>query len=172
MKSKICGRLIFIALLSLILNACTTSTVVKSHASFAKASDSKYATVYLIRPTPIRTRGIADNDLSIEFGEKQLVSKLSAGEYIAVKIIPDKLDIIIRSITYITSNPLPEEVWRSENFTFEAGKNYFIHTRFTQEEFRGIYFVPEEISLQTAKSYLKRLKPANNIAKKHPLTSL
>ena len=129
------------------------------------------ATVYFIRPMPIRTRGIADTNVNIELNDK-LVAQLAAGEYIAVKLKPGKININLRSKTFLTSKPMPIDVHRYGEFIFDAGQTYFIQTRFTQEEFRGIYFEPKEITLAEAKGFLKRLKPHGPIASAKPLEKL
>lgn len=157
-------------LLLMTLTACTTSVIKTSNPQFAGANATDFATIYLMRPTPLRTRGVADNDIKVEFGENQLVAELSAGEYAAFKVTPGNMDIIIRSTAYLTSNPLPEKVWRARNFDFTSGKTYYILTKFIQEEFRGMYFVPVEISKKEAQDMLIRIKPAGLLATKQPIT--
>jgi hypothetical protein len=154
------------------ISACTTSVIMTDNPTFAKTNNENHALVYVMRPMEHRTRGIADNDLTIEFGEHQLATLLSAGEYVAFRVQPGPLDIITRNETYLTAKPNPVSVWRSRNFSFESGKTYFIEAKFTQEEFRGIYFIPEEIDLKTAKSYMNRIKPAGELAKTKPITAL
>jgi len=163
---------IFISLGLLLLNGCTTSVIVKSHPSYAKPTSKDYATVYMIRPAPMRTRGVADNDVEVEFGSEQLAVLLSAGEYAGFRVNPGDLNIIVRSTTFLTTNPVPVEVFRADSFEIAAGKTYLIETRFIQEEFRGMYFKPVEIDLKTAKEMLYRLKPAGTFASQHPLESL
>lgn len=155
---------------SLLLGACTTSSI-KKNERIVSDSEKNAATLYFIRPEPLRTRGVADSDINIELDQK-LAAKLSAGEYIAVKVKPGKTEVSLWSYTYLTSKPMPEEVHRSAEFIFDAGKNYIIHTRFTQEEFRGIYFTPEEITTAEAKKMLHRLKPHGSLAKANPIDSL
>lgn len=156
----------------LLLSGCTTSVIMKSNPSFAESTSKDYAYVYMIRPLPIRTRGIADNDVEVEFGADQLAVQLSAGEYAAFKVKPGDLNIIIRSTTYLTTDPVPVEVYRADNFKIEAGRKYFIQAKFIQEEFRGMYFKPVMIDLKMAKDMLIRLKPAGDIAKQRPIESL
>ncbi|MDH3325704.1 MAG: DUF2846 domain-containing protein [Gammaproteobacteria bacterium] len=159
----------FAGILLLLLSACTTSIIKANNPQFADANEKDFALVYLMRPTPIRTRGVADNDIKVEFGENQLVSELSAGEYVAFKVKPGKIDIITRSIAFVTARTLPEKVWRARNFDFKTGQTYYILTKFTQEEFRGMYFIPEEISLKEAQAMLIRIKPAGLLAKQKPI---
>ena len=163
---------IFVSLSLLVLNGCTTSVIVKSNPTFAKPTSKDYATVYMIRPAPIRTRGVADNDVEVEFGEDQLAVLLSAGEYAAFKINPSDLNIIIRSTTFLTTQPVPVEVFRADSFKITAGKTYLIQAKFIQEEFRGMYFKPVEIDIKTAKEMLNRLKPVGTLAKQRPLENL
>jgi len=153
-----------------LLGACTTSVIKPNNPHFAKLNAKDFALVYVMRPTPIRTRGVADNDIKVEFGENQLVSELSSGEYVAFKVKPGKLDIITRSIAYVTTRTLPDKVWRARNFDFEAGKTYYIHAKFTQEEFRGMYFIPEKISEEEAKAMLIRIQPAGDLATSQPIS--
>lgn len=162
--------LLLTGILVSLLSACTTSVIKQDNPSFATANDKDYALVYLMRPTPIRTRGVADNDIKVEFGENNLVAELSAGEYVAFKVKPGKIDIITRSIAYVTARTLPEKVWRARNFDFRAGQTYYIHTKFTQEEFRGMYFISEQISKEEAQAMLIRIKPAGELATKNPIS--
>ena len=171
MKKTIWKTLI-IFISTVFFNACTTSIIMPSNPQFAKSNSKNFATVYVMRPTLQRTRGIADKDLTIEFGENQIVSLLSAGEYAAFKVKPGKIDIITRNETYLTGKPDPKTVWRARNFTFNSGKTYFIEAKFTQEEFRGIYFIPQEVSIKTAKSFVKRLKAAGDLAKAQPIEKI
>ena len=163
---------IAISISLLFINGCTTSVIMKSNPTFAEPTSKDYAYIYMIRPMPIRTRGIADNDVKVEFGADQLAVLLSAGEYAAFKVKPGDLNIIIRSTTYLTTDPVPVEVFRADNFNIEAGRKYFIQTKFIQEEFRGMYFKPVMIDLKTAKDMLIRLKPAGDLAKQRPLENL
>jgi len=168
--SRIRRILVLVSIFVLLLSGCTTSAIKKENPSFAADNAKQYALVYLMRPSPIRTRGVADYDVTIEFGEKHPAVDLSAGEYAAFKLKPKKIDVITRSITFLTAKPLPVKVWRSRNFNFEAGKTYYINIRFTQEEFRGIYFVPVEISKKEAQDMLIRIKPAGDLAKQLPIS--
>ncbi len=158
-----------ISALVLTLSACTTSVIKTENPSFAKAGDTDFALVYLIRPMPIRTRGVADNDIQVEFGEKQLVVDLSAGEYVAFKVKPGKIDIITHSLAFVAARVLPEKVWRVRNFEFKSGETYYIHTKFTQEEFRGMYFVPTKITQEEAQEMVTHMKPAGEPAIQKPI---
>lgn len=165
-------KLIIASIFALLFSACTTSVIIPENPQYAETNSKNFATIYIMRPALQRTRGIADKDLTIELGEKQLATLLSAGEYVAFKVKPGPLDIITRNETYLTAKPDPIIVWRARNFTFESGKTYFIEAEFTQEEFRGIYFIPKEVDFKTAKSYTNRLKAAGELAKSQPINKL
>lgn len=164
-------KLIILAFVITTLSACSTTSVIKSNSLIVSNTDTDAATIYFLRPEPTRTRGDADNDIKVELGDSVAVM-LSAGEYVALKVKPGKTNVTIRSYTFLTSKPLPEEVHRSTEFNFEKGKIYLIHTEFVQEEFRGIYFRPRAIELANAKEFLHRLKPHGALAKANPIESL
>lgn len=152
-------------------SACTTISTIKSHPLVLKNNADDAATVYFLRPEPLRTRGIADNDIHVELDDK-LAVLLSAGEYVALKVKPGKVNVTLRNHTYLTSKPMPEEVFRSAEFDFKPRQSYLIHAKFTQEEFRGIYFTPREIDLAEAKQFGSRLAPHGKLAKSVPIDSL
>lgn len=175
MKLKSYGhhmRYFLICVFAVLSLGCTTSVIMPKYEQYASAKGNADAVVYIMRPTLQRTRGVADNDLVIEFIEDQPAALLSAGEYVAFRVKAGSLDIITRNETYLEARPEPEMVWRSRNFVFEAGGTYFIEAKLTQEEFRGVYFIAKEIDLKTAKSFLNRIKAAGDLAKSQPVSSL
>ena len=163
--------ILIITCLTVLVSACSTTSSIKSHPMVVSDSDANAATVYFVRPEPIRTRGIADTDVKVEIDEK-VATLLSAGEYVALKIKPGKVNITLRSLAYVTSKPMPEEVFRSAEFTFDEKQKYVIHTQFTQEEFRGIYFMPKLLEVNEVKSMIPRLKPHGDLAKQLPIDKL
>lgn len=124
--------------------------------------------VYFMRPLQQRTRGMADGDLEVEL-DKEPLATLSHGEYIALPIKPGAVDVIMRNWSYLTTQPMPVKVWRVRRFEFEAGKTYYLSARFTQEEFRGIYYVPELLSEAQAKEQAQDMVAANDAARRMPL---
>lgn len=148
--------------------ACTTTQIVDRHPLFIQSNNESYANVYILRPDTQRTRGIADNPVTIEL-DKIKISELARGEYILVKIKPTTTDFIVRSLAYVTGKTMPETVWRARRFTFDANKTYFVVPRFQQQEWRGIYFIPELVSLEEASRLAADLKPAGQLAKKEPI---
>lgn len=152
-----------ISISAMLSSACTSTQIVEQHELFVPTTQA-HATVYFIRPTLQRTRGVADNDLTIEL-DKKLALTLSLGEYAAILIKPQKINITFKNLSYLTSDVMPEEVKRSKRFTFESNKTYFILADFQQEEFRGIYFKPVMLAQEKALSLIKKLRPAGNIAR-------
>ena len=167
LKQKHFNTIVLLIIITL-LYACATTSSIKPNNSVLPDDAKNAALVYFIRPEPLRTRGIADNDVRVEING-QLAVLLSAGEYVALKIKPGKTEITLRNQTFLTAKPMPVEVHRSAVLQLEAGKVYYIHTKFTQEEFRGIYFKPVELSAGEAKQLRSRLKPHGNLAKTHPI---
>ena len=146
-------------LLSMLLTACATSRVMEQHPAYASGNE-EFAEVIFFRPMPQRTRGIADNDVTVEIG-KQPVMELSAGEYVVVKIKPMDAKVTLRNMTYITFKVMPEEVSRARKYVFEANKRYYIEAQLKVEEYRGLYFVPKETEESEALEIISRLKPVN-----------
>lgn len=156
MKTRIIAGGLILA--SLILGGCATSQVVEQHHLYALSSD-EYAQVVFFRPMPRRTRGVADNDVSIDV-DKQEMLKLSAGEYAVVRLKPKDVEIKMRNMTYLTYKVMPEEVYRARKFAIEANKTYFIRAQLKVEEYRGYYFVPLEEDEDKGLEIIKHLKPA------------
>ncbi len=153
-------------LLSIWLSACTTTEVFLQHPAYAGEGEAA-ATVVFIRPVDQRSRGVADSDIEVEIAG-EAVMNLSAGEHAALRIKPMEAEVVLSSLAFITSRPMPEKVHRSRGFVFEAGQTHYILTRFDQQEWRGFYFVPEEIGRDTAAILLQYSKAANELAKRLP----
>ncbi|MDH5544593.1 MAG: hypothetical protein OEZ43_03305 [Gammaproteobacteria bacterium] len=145
----------FVAILS--LAGCATSIVKQTHPLYAAPSDA-YAEVVFFRPMPRRTRGVADNDVTIEV-DKQEMLKLSAGEYVVLRLKPSEVEVTMRNMTYLTYRVMPEEVYRARRISFEANKTYYIQAMLKVEEFRGYYFVPQVIEEEQGKQIVRQLKP-------------
>ena len=156
--------------LSLLLSGCATSVISESHPQFASVHDL-HANVYFFRPLNQRTRGVADNDVNVEIG-KNLALKLSVGEYALLKLRPGETNVTLRNMTYLTFKVMPEEVWRSRKFNFEANKTYFVQALFKQEEFRGIYFNPVEVEEEEAIKIVSTLKPAGEATMNEPVRAM
>ncbi len=161
----------FLLASTLALGACTTTRIAEKHPGFAANNDQNTALVYFIRPNEQRTRGIADTDLEVEFGQVKALD-LASGEYAAVRVKPTETDVTLRSMTYLTAQPMPVSVWRARHYSFEAGKTYYIHTRFEEQEWRGSYFYPDSVSDEKARELANRLKPAGDLAQAMPIPTL
>lgn len=151
------GALILI--LALTVSACATSRIAETHHLFANPAEA-YATVVVFRPIPQRTRGIGDNDVTVEI-DKKVAVELSAGEYVVLRIKPTDAVVTLKNMAYVTWKVVPEEVSRSRKFSFEANQTYYIQTRLKVEEWRGLYFEPREADEATARKIISGLKPVN-----------
>lgn len=154
-------------LLIVLLSACASSEIIETNPRLVAAGEP-HAQVYFLRPPDQRTRGVADDPISVELGHKKLL-ELGLGEYVLVHLSPGPADVVLRNKTYMTNNPNPVEVWRSRRYEFKAGGTYFIVADEDREEFRGIYFVPREVDAQKARALGERLKPVGKLARQAPL---
>lgn len=136
--------------LPLFLNACGSTSVNKKHLLIETNQDKPAANVYFIRPFTYRERGIADNPVKIELNRKTLI-KLGKGEYTLIRLKTSDATITTRSYSMFTNKLLPVEMKRSANMTFTEGETYYIHIRQVNEEFRGVYYLPELVGPKTAK---------------------
>ena len=152
------------------MTGCTNSMVVKQHDLYPAAGEKDYARVYLLRPQAQRTRGVADNVVIVEAGRQKL-AELAQGEYILVYLKPGDTDIVTRNLTYLTAKSMPVEVWRARHFSFAVNRDYFIEIKQDYEEFRGIYYIPNEIDDIRARALVERLHAGDELAKQHPLAA-
>jgi len=146
-----------IALLTTLLSGCGATSVNGKHVLLETDEKIAAATVYFIRPFTYRERGVADNPVKIELNRNQIIS-LGKGEYTMVRIKPVEATITTKNYTMYTNKLMPIEMTRSATMTFDAGQRYFIHIRQVNEEFRGVYYLPELIGLTTAKRMTSDLK--------------
>jgi uncharacterized protein YceK len=150
------------------LSGC--ASVNKKHAYIEEAPDAPAATVYFIRPKMEKTKGVADKDIRILYKKQELLD-MDEGSYALARIKPSSGELRIYSWTYFTNNIKPREVWRSREFKFIPDRTYFIYLKQDNEEFRGIFYVPELVSLQEAKALVKRAR-ASGAARKAPIDEL
>lgn len=132
---------------SVLLASCTT--VNTSHPLYASQPDIAAANVYFIRPFTYRERGIADNPVMIELGGVKLL-ELGKGEYALIRLKPDKATLTTRNFTRFTNTEGVIEMTRALPLELMPGKTYYIHIRQVNEEFRGVYYLPELIDLRSA----------------------
>lgn len=131
------------------LGGCGTS-VQGSHPLVQKNDSAPYASVYFIRPGTERFMGFADNRLFVEADGRKLVS-LVKGEYTLAQLRPGQ--VWLRSDAQTTWGPSHriKHTSRSRSFRFTAGQTYFIVLRPVNGEFRGVYFVPQDVDLEEAR---------------------
>jgi hypothetical protein len=128
------------------------------------------ATVYFIRPKPYKSKGIADDPIRIEYQGKLLL-KIGEGSYTMVHLKPGKGLVKVFSKTLFTNKAMPIEVWRARHYKFIPGKTYFIYLRQLNEEFRGVFYEPEPVSLRKAKTLLDTAR-ASGAARGAPIDKL
>ncbi len=146
-----------IVILSVLISSCGSTSVNRKHILLETDKEVAAANVYFIRPFTYRERGIADNPVKIELNRKEIIS-LGKGEYTMVRIRPVEATITTKNYSMFTNKLMPVEMTRNATMTFYAGKNYFIHIKQVNEEFRGVYYLPELIGLETAKRMTLDLK--------------
>jgi len=150
-------RVFFLVILITSISGCGSTSVNAKHILLETNKETAAATVYFIRPFTYRERGIADNPVKIELNRKEIIL-LGKGEYTMVRIKPVEATITTKNYSMFTNKLMPIEMIRSATMTFEAGQNYFIHIKQVNEEFRGVYYLPELIGLKTAKRITSDLK--------------
>ena len=141
---------------AMLLTAC--ATINKKHPDLVTGEltaeqKAQVATVYFIRPKPYKSKGVADGPVQIEF-QKQLLLTQDEGNYSLLYIKPSKGLVVTRSKTMFTNQSTPVDVWRAREYKFIEGKTYFIYIRQINEEFRGVFYEPEPISLREAKELI------------------
>lgn len=141
------------ALLSLALGACTGKVNLQHPALAVVSPDTPVANVYFIRPRMLKPKGYSDGVLDIDLNGKKLL-ELHAGAYTLLKILPGKAQVSTHSMTEFTNQQFPIAVSRLRDYNFVAGKTYFIHIKRINEEFRGVFFDPESIELDVAKTLM------------------
>lgn len=115
---------------------------------------AQVASVYFIRPQPYKGKGVADAAVRIEFQDEVLLEQ-AEGNYSLLYIKPSKGTVKIFSRTLFTDNKVPMEVWRGREYKFIVGKTYFIYVRQINEEYRGVFYEPQPVSLREAKQLIK-----------------
>lgn len=143
--------------IAFILAAC--STVNTKHPQLMSGDitaeqKAQLATVYFIRPTAYKSKGVANDEVRIEFQGQTLLTQ-EEGNYTLLYIKPSKGTLKIHSRTKFINDKLPVSVWRARDYKFIAGKTYFIYVHQINEEFRGVFYEPEPVSLREAKELIE-----------------
>ena len=141
---------------AIFLGAC--STVNMKHpqlmtGDISAAQKSQLATVYFIRPTAYKSKGVANEAVRIEYQGKTLLTQ-EEGNYTLLYLKPSKGTVKVFSRTKFINDRLPIEVWRAREYKFIAGKTYFIYIHQINEGFRGVFYEPEPVSLREAKELI------------------
>lgn len=152
----------------LLLQGC--ASVNEKHAFLETAVDAPAANVYFIRPKPYKTKGIADKPIRIAYQKQDLLG-LDEGSYTLLRIKPSNGELRVYSWTRYTNMDKPREVWRKREFKFFPDVTYFIYLKQVNEEFRGIFYVPELVSLDEAKQLIEHAR-ASGAARKAPIDKL
>lgn len=140
--------------------SCAATSLNKTHELYVTDPDLAAANLYFIRPFTYRERGLADNPVSIEINGNELVS-MGKGEYTFVRVKPIKVSIVTRSLTRFTNKIEPVEITRTSEIELAPNETYFLHVRQVNEEFRGVYYLIEEVELAQAKQLAEPLHSTN-----------
>lgn len=146
--------------LCLVLSSCAATSINKNHDLYVTDPDLAAANLYFIRPFTYRDRGLADNPVHIEINGKELLS-LGKGEYTFIRVKPVKVSLITRSLTQFTNGIDPIEITRTSEIELLPGQTYYLHVRQVNEEFRGVYYLVEQVDLQQAKQLAEGLRSTN-----------
>ena len=166
--------LLFLTLLIIfLLSGCATVNtkhpmVISKEMKPGNPVDFAYA--YFIRLKPYKSKGIADEPVRIEYQEKVLL-ELDEGTYTLLRIKPSKGELKVFNKTAFINNLHPVEVWRAREYKFIKGKTYFIYIKQINEEFRGIFYDPEPVNFEMAKTLAKEPR-ASGEARNSPIEKL
>lgn len=145
-----------ITLLLAALAACTTVNTKHPQlmpADITAEQKAQLAAVYFIRPQAYKTKGISDQAVRISFQNQTLLTQDEAS-YTLLYMKPSKGILKVHSKTKFINADVPVDVWRSRQYKFIAGKTYFIYVRQIDEEFRGVFYEPEPVTLEQAKELI------------------
>ncbi len=159
----------FFPIVTLALSGCSTSKIFDSHPLLAESGGGA-AKVYFIRSQTERRMGISDNALIVDFNGEQAVS-LEKGEYVALSLVPRDYIITLKNRT--EAGPRWDVKWMSKKyqFDFDVDKTYYIEVKSIDGEFRGIFFVANDLARYEAEqlAQLQNLRAAGALARQSPL---
>lgn len=149
------------------------ATVNTQHPALAERPGPDIANVYFIRPVPTLTytHDFADAPVTIEFQGQKLL-KLSEGVYTLLYLKPAKGELKVYNNTRYANRKSGQRVRKTRTYRFVGGRTYFIHIRQIDEEFRGIFYEPDLVSLKEAKQLARHLKRIGAAANAHPIDKL
>lgn len=131
---------------------------------------ANYASVYFIRPKPFKPKGVSDKPITIEYQDKMLLT-IDEGSYTLLRIKPGEGMIKVNSETRFTNKLEPIKVWRARHYKFIEGKTYFIYLKRVNEEFRGIFYEPQPVKFDKAKTLIEKAF-ASGEARSYPIGEL
>lgn len=116
-----------------------------------EGGSTNFASVYFIRPRPLKPKGVADDPITVEYQSKTLLT-IDEGSHTLLHIKPGTGEIKVNSRTKFTNQLTPIKVWRARQYKFIEGKTYFIHLKRVDEEYRGIFYEPQPVKYDKAKA--------------------
>jgi hypothetical protein len=152
------------------LTGCASTQIKSDNPLVQTNPNAPFARVYFLRPDTERTMGVADNVINIELDQHPLLT-LAKGEYVFVDLKPGEVMTTIKSRTSWGPLSRIKEMAKGRTFSFAEGETYFIVIRPVDGEFRGVFFVPREVDLFTAKQISKRLRAVGKASRK-PIAEL
>lgn len=160
-KYRLCLPAVAAALLATVISGCgmpgINMTKIESNHPLLEQGAGQSSTVYFIRPNTERAMGFPDNPLSIELDQERLLS-LGKGEYTMVRLKPrPAVTMTLRSKTAIGPNWTIKELSKDKKWAFASGETYYIVLKPVDGEFRGVYFVAENVDPFTAREAAKPL---------------
>ncbi|MDH5327425.1 MAG: hypothetical protein OEZ68_01235 [Gammaproteobacteria bacterium] len=166
-------RVMFGVAVTLLVSACGTIEINKTHPAIAEVTpDTLTASVYFIRPMPVKPKGVADKPLKVEYNKQALLT-IEEGSYTLIKIKPGQGEISTHSETRFINKAIPIKVSRKRRYTFISGRTYFIHLQRIDEEFRGIFYDPKPMELEQALTLIQTTNvTARGPARKEPIEQI
>ncbi len=130
------------------------------------------ATVYFIRPRTEKPMGAADNIITVDINDTELL-QIDKGEYLLVflKETAGAKITVHNDTAFGRINKLTKKT-KTRTFNFAAGRTYLINLAMVDGEFRGVHYVPTAIDLDAAKKLTKRMRAVGNAAQSRPIGSL
>jgi hypothetical protein len=152
------------------VTGCASTEVKSGNPLVQTDPEAPCARVYFLRPRTERSMGVADNVINIELDQRPLLT-LAKGDYVYVNLKPGEVMTTIKSMTSWGPQGEVKEMAKGRSFNFVDGETYFIVIRPVDGEFRGVFFVPGEVDLFTAKEIAKRLRAVGD-ASKQPIAEI
>lgn len=163
------GRLLPVALLLVLLSACSSSHINGRHPLVKVAAPaSEVAMVYFIRPRTERFMGPADNRLEVEADRFHLM-EIAKGEYTLLPMVPGNVWITVTNLTAWGPQNRMKKMSRSRQFRLLPGETYYVVFQVVDGEFRGVFFRPELVDARSARDLARHMK-AVGMARKAPLS--